>query len=347
MEGLPRAERFSARWSCLWKNSHFSESPGGFLAERCLSWSETPRLSVGLRVRAISLFGTRVVWSKETELPSLLLCPVTRAGEISLATRGCSERNLLPLFALRMVASARASVRFLLARHSHSSSFTAVFTAVFTQLSWLRKISLPLSFSLTLGRHHWSSTSQTRECLTSASTRRNSWLGSERKHRLRSKRVQKRSSVNSKYRTNLQQEELPAQACFEEFREKLAAGMLQAEPLDQVIPQAEAEEQDRKKPDPPRQYGMHLNATLTNQTRRRYTSSLPKNLEELRQKYDVLSNCWLLGQQRQQGRALHSGVDSSTFPRILKELLGKKNFALKKELEGKPLVAPPWAHCHS
>ena len=145
----------------------------------------------------------------------------------------------------------------------------------------------------------------------------------------------------------MQEEELSEQAYFEEFQEKLAAGMLQAEPLDQVISQAEAEEQDRKEPDPPRQYGMHLNATLTIQTRRRYTSSLPKNLEELRQKYDVLSNCWLLGQQRQPGRALYSDVDSSTFPRILKELLSKKNFALKKELEGQPLVAPPWAHCLS
>ena len=34
----------------------------------------------------------------------------------------------------------------------------------------------------------------------------------------------------------------------------------------------------------------------------------------------------------------------TTFPLILKELLGKKNFALKKELDGKPLVAPPWSH---
>ena len=151
----------------------------------------------------------------------------------------------------------------------------------------------------------------------------------------------------SKYGSNLQEEELPAQAYFEEFQEKLAARMLQAEPLDQVISQAEAEEQDRKKPDPQRQYGMHLNATLTIQTRRRYSSTLPKNLEELRQKYDVLSNCWLLGQQRQPGRALYSDVDSNTYPRILKELLGKKNFALKKELEGQPLVAPPWSHCLS
>ena len=151
----------------------------------------------------------------------------------------------------------------------------------------------------------------------------------------------------AKYGSNLQEEELPAQAYFEEFQEKLSAGMLQAEPLDQVISQAEAEEQDRKKPDPPRQYGMHLNATLTIQTRRRYSSTMPKNIEELRQKYDVLSNGWLLGQQRQPGRALYSDVDSSTFPRILKELLGKNNFALKKELEGQPLVAPPWPHCLS
>ena len=42
----------------------------------------------------------------------------------------------------------------------------------------------------------------------------------------------------SKYGTNLQEEELPAQAYFEEFQEKLAAEMLQAEPLDQVISQA-------------------------------------------------------------------------------------------------------------
>ena len=76
----------------------------------------------------------------------------------------------------------------------------------------------------------------------------------------------------SKYGACLQEEELPAQAYFEEFQEKLAAGMLQAEPLDRIISQAEAEDQDQQKPDPPRQYGLHLNATLAIQTRRRYTS---------------------------------------------------------------------------
>ena len=91
--------------------------------------------------------------------------------------------------------------------------------------------------------------------------------------------------------------------------------------------------------------GCTSNAALKIQTRRRYNSTLPKDLEELRAKNDVLSNCWLLGQQREPGRALYSDVDTTTFPQILKELLGEKNFALKKELDGRPLVAAPWPHC--
>ena len=140
----------------------------------------------------------------------------------------------------------------------------------------------------------WASTSQTEECRTNVSMQRYSQLGNGQKAQVEVKTsteaLQRQhgepvrmlpedwTSVivkfKSKYGSNLQEEELPAQAYFEEFQEKLAAGMLQAEPLDQVISQAEAEEQDRKKPDPPRQYGMHLNATLTIQTRRRYIAAL-------------------------------------------------------------------------
>ena len=51
------------------------------------------------------------------------------------------------------------------------------------------------------------------------------------------------------------EEELQAQAYFEEFQEKLAEGMLQAQLPEQIVTQAVAEDQDRKKPEPPRQYG--------------------------------------------------------------------------------------------
>ena len=139
----------ATHWWFRWKDCHVRSRTlrGARVCGKALGW---PRLSVGLRVRAISLFGTRVVWSRETELPSLLLCPVTRAGEISLATRGGSERNLLPLFTLRndRVCS---NFRAFPPRPSLALFVVyAVFTAVFTQLSWLRKISLPLSLSLTL-----------------------------------------------------------------------------------------------------------------------------------------------------------------------------------------------------
>ena len=150
----------------------------------------------------------------------------------------------------------------------------------------------------------------------------------------------------ARYGNDLTDDELPAQAYFEDFQERLAAGMLRAEPLDHVISQAEAEEQDRTKPEPARQYGIHLDSRLTLQTRRKYTSSNPKDIEELRAKYDVMSNLWLLAQMRQPGRVLYADLSPNTFPRMLKELLNKKNFNLKKELlDDKNVVAPPWNHC--
>ena len=106
----------------------------------------------------------------------------------------------------------------------------------------------------------------------------------------------------AKYGNDLTDDELPAQAYYEDFQERLAAGMLRTESLDQVVSQAEAEEQDRTKPESTRQYGIHLDSRLTLQTRRKYTSSHPKDVEQLRAKYYVVSNLWLLALMRQPGR---------------------------------------------
>ena len=93
--------------------------------------------------------------------------------------------------------------------------------------------------------------------------------------------------------SDLQDEELPAQFYYEDFQERLSAGMLRAEPLEQVISFAEAEKQDTQRADPPRQHDIHLNAQLTLQTRKKYTGVAPKNIEELRAKYEVMGNMWL------------------------------------------------------
>ena len=78
--------------------------------------------------------------------------------------------------------------------------------------------------------------------------------------------------------------ELPAKSYYEEFEESLAEGCLEAERLSEVVSAEEAQEQRKAKPDPARQYGMHLDGKLTLQTRRRFSSVEPTNKEQLRAK---------------------------------------------------------------
>ena len=47
-------------------------------------------------------------------------------------------------------------------------------------------------------------------------------------------------------------------------------------------------------------------------TKWRYVSSVPTPIEEIRCRYAVLSNLWLLDQMRQPGRSMHSDLDDST-----------------------------------
>ena len=55
-------------------------------------------------------------------------------------------------------------------------------------------------------------------------------------------------------------------------------------------PKEEADMQRRSKPDPARQYGMHLDERLTLQTRRRFMSTEPRDIEQIRAKYTVMEN---------------------------------------------------------
>ena len=141
--------------------------------------------------------------------------------------------------------------------------------------------------------------------------------------------------------------ELPAKSYYEEFEESLAEGCLEAERLCEVVSEEEAQEQRRLKPDPARQYGMHLDGKLTLQTRRRFTSVEPANQEQLRAKYTVLQNMWLLAQLRQPGRALFKDLTRNTFDDHLRILLNRRNFNYRKEVDGQLLSQPCWSHCLS
>ena len=85
----------------------------------------------------------------------------------------------------------------------------------------------------------------------------------------------------------------------------------------------EAQEQREVKADPARQYGMHLEGKLTLQTRRKFTTVQPTNQEQLRAKYTMLQNMWLLARLRQPGRSIFRDLTKSTFDDHLRILLNR------------------------
>ena len=76
----------------------------------------------------------------------------------------------------------------------------------------------------------------------------------------------------------------------------------------------------------------------------RFISSMPGTIEELRNKYQVMTHM-LLAQMRQPTRPIYSDLQESTFTKLLDELLSEKNFLLEREIAGCKMVVPEWAHC--
>lgn len=153
------------------------------------------------------------------------------------------------------------------------------------------------------------------------------------------------AAFKQKYGEHLHDTVLPAQSYFEAFEEKLSDGHLKAETLAQVVSVAEQDEQESRKAEPQRHMSLHLDGQLTIQTKKRFMSSTPSNPEELRLKYKVLSNCWLMGQLRQPGRHLFSDLDRNTFADFLDVLLSEKNFLLIKAIGTTRVIRPDWSLC--
>ena len=152
-------------------------------------------------------------------------------------------------------------------------------------------------------------------------------------------------TFRAKYGNNIHPSRLPAQTYFESFEERLADGTTIAEPLSHVVSLAEEKEQKEKRPESARQVGIHLDSTLTIQTRRRFVSTAPTNTEELRTKYKIMTNMWLLAQMREPGRKLYEDLDKDTFMDFADELISEKNFLLEKRINGVKVVIPQWDHC--
>ena len=125
---------------------------------------------------------------------------------------------------------------------------------------------------------------------------------------------------------NIHETRLPAQSYFENFEEALADGSLEAERLDVVEERAEL----AKTPNAAKHLGILFDASLTIQTRRRFTSVL----------------LWgLLAKMRQPARQIFADFIETTFPKILDELLSDKNFLLDRNIAGTRMIVPKWDHC--
>ena len=144
---------------------------------------------------------------------------------------------------------------------------------------------------------------------------------------------------------NIHESRLPAQSYFENFEESLADGSLEAERLDQVLNVVEERAELAKTPNAAKHLGIHLDASLTIQIRRRFSSVLPATTEALRLKFSVMSNLWLLAKMRQPARQIFADFTETTFPKILDELLSEKNFLLDRNIAGTRIIVPKWEHC--
>ena len=89
---------------------------------------------------------------------------------------------------------------------------------------------------------------------------------------------------------NIHETRLPAPSYFESFEEALADGSLEAERLDQVVIVVKERAELAKTPNAAKHLGIHLEASLKIQTRRRFTFVLPATTEALRLKVSVMSN---------------------------------------------------------
>ena len=72
---------------------------------------------------------------------------------------------------------------------------------------------------------------------------------------------------------------------------------------------------------------------------------MANTIEELRNKYQVMTHMWLLAQMRQPTRPAYSDLKETTFTKFLDELLSEKNSLLEREVAGSKMLVPNRAHC--
>ena len=105
----------------------------------------------------------------------------------------------------------------------------------------------------------------------------------------------------------------------------LSEGSLESEHLREVVSQEDADIQRKSKPDPARQYGMDLDGRLTLQTHRRFSSTEPASVEQLRAKVHSDGNSLAIG------AVAPAGPLALQRPHVSKHFYELPHAAVKKE----------------
>ena len=94
-----------------------------------------------------------------------------------------------------------------------------------------------------------------------------------------------------------------------------------------------------------RQYGIQVDSRLTVTAECLHFSHMPKDIEELKRKFQMMSNLRLFSQMRELGRPKFSDLEN-TFRQFVEKLTDKRNFRATKELANaeEPIV-PQRNHC--
>ena len=95
--------------------------------------------------------------------------------------------------------------------------------------------------------------------------------------------------------------ELTSQSFFAAAKKNWLMACSQFETLSQMFSVADESKETARKPEQSRHLGLNLDSTLSVQTRRRFITSSPTTIEDLRTE----CNLWLLAQVRQPGRHLY------------------------------------------
>ena len=92
--------------------------------------------------------------------------------------------------------------------------------------------------------------------------------------------------------------------------------------------------QEMCKPEVPKTLRLRLDSTLSLQSRKRYVSVKPSDVEESRNNLDILANMWFLAQLRKPSCNLYLDLSKNRWTDFLRELVTEDNFLFEREMNG-------------